>query len=110
MSLVATQGIFMPPAPLYSPSGGFASTLLNATGQKVAFIGRMMNQARSAKNLTKVGFRFGTVTKTGGSALTVSLQDVDLVNGAPVQPDGTQDQTVAIANADTGFATSTFYK
>jgi hypothetical protein len=110
MSLIATQGIFLPPPPLYSPSGGFASALINATGQKIAFIGRMMNQARAAKNLTKVGFRFGTVTKAGGSALTVSLQDVDLVGGPPVQPDGTQDQTVAIANADAGFATSTFYK
>ena len=62
------------------------------------------------KDIRRVGFRFGTVTKAGGSAVTVSLQDVNLAAGPPLQPDEVQDQTVAIANADAGFATGLWYR
>ena len=84
-------------------------TALTATGHKYAFVGRVWNKDRAAKNITKLGFRFGAITKSGGSGLTVSLQHVDVAtNGPPFQPDGTQLQTVAIANGNTNFATGTW--
>lgn len=87
------------------PSGAMV-----ATGDKFAFVGRVVHPTTKTGNVAirKVGFRFGTITKAGGSALTVSLQDVDLTNGPIFRPDGTQDQTVAIANANAAFATSTW--
>jgi hypothetical protein len=92
----------------------FPATLANvgtidATGEKCAFVGRVWFKERTGtKAIRKVGFRFGTVTKAGGSGLTVSLQDIDLTAGAPMQPDGTQDQTVAIANGNAAFASNTW--
>lgn len=88
------------------------TTAMAATGNKTAFIGRVWHPTRSTSAAVhKVGFRFGSsITKAGGSGLTVSLQDVDLTNGPPNRPDGTQDQTVAIANADASFAASTWYQ
>jgi hypothetical protein len=81
--------------------------LIDATGEKIAMIGRFWNASRSAKSIRKVGFRFGAVTKAGGSALTVSLQNVS-TSANPPQPDGTQDETVAIANANAAFASKTW--
>lgn len=72
---------------------------IDATGEKVALIGRVWNEDGTTKSIRKVGIRFGSVTKAGGSALTLSLQDVDLTAGPVFRPDGTQDQTVAIPNA-----------
>jgi hypothetical protein len=86
-----------------------ASHTIDATGEKVAMIGRVWVPSGASKSIRKLHFRFGTVTKAGGSALTVSLQDVDLANGPVVRPDGTPDQTVAIANADAGFTSNTWY-
>ena len=103
MAYVATQGIFVPepyewtlvaPGLAYSAGG-----LIDATGEKIAFIGRVWNKDRASKNISKVGIRFGAVTKAGGSALTLSLQDVALATGPIYVPDETQDQTVAIGNA-----------
>lgn len=93
-------------------SPGFTSTLLiDATGEKIAFCGRVWWPNRQAtRNIRRVGFLFGTIVKAGGSALTISLQDVNLAAGPPIQPDGTQDQTVAITNADAAFATDTWYR
>jgi hypothetical protein len=94
----------MPPA--------FANGLLiDATGEIIAMVGRVWFPGRTGtKNIERVGFRFGAVTKAGGSALTVSLQDVSLTAGPPAQPDGVQDQTVAIANANASFATNTWIR
>lgn len=89
------------------PSTAFGtSMLIDATGEKMAFIGRVWSADRTTKSIRKVGMRFGSVTKTGGSGLTLSLQDVNTAAGPPYQPDGTQDQTVAIpasAAATNGF-------
>lgn len=94
---------------LTMPTAFTTATALTATGHKFAFVGRVWNKDRTAKNITKVGFRFGVITKAGGSGLTVSLQDVDVsTNGPPLQPDGTQDQTVAIANGNAAFASNTW--
>jgi len=81
--------------------------LIDATGEKLAMIGRFWNASRSAKSIRKIGFRFGTVTKAGGSGLTASLQNVSQTTNPP-QPDGTQDQTVAIANGNAAFASNTW--
>ena len=102
--------LWLPPPFHPTNSAAFTSSTIDATGEKVALMGRVWNTDGTTKSITKVWFRFGTVTKAGGSALTVSLQNVDLANGAPHQPDGTQDQTVAIANADAGFVTNGYYQ
>ncbi len=109
---ITGQGLHWPPLALVLATSGFsASGVLNATGNKVAFNGRVWFSARTGtKNISRVQFRFGTVTKAGGSALTVSMQDVSLTAGPPIQPDGTQDQTVAIANADAGMVSNGWYR
>lgn len=105
------KGILAPAPPLAFGNFSPNSALIDATGEKVAMMGRVFWQGRSGtKDIRKVGFRFGTVTKTGGSGLTVSLQDVDAANGPPMQPDGTPDETVAVANSDSDFATNTWYQ
>jgi hypothetical protein len=90
----------------------FSTTaVIDATGEKVAFCGRVFFQGRSGtKDIERVGFRFGAVTKSGGSGLTVSLQNVSAAAGQPMQPDETQDQTVAIANADASFVANTWIR
>lgn len=97
---------------LPSPFGplSLGSETIDATGEKVAFMGRVSFAPGVAgpKDIRNIGFRFGSVTKAGGSALTVSLQDIDLTAGPPARPDGTQDQTVAIANANASFVSNTW--
>jgi len=97
MTLVSTTGLWLPER--ITNGAAITGSVLGpivATGDKIAFCGRVWTPNRGSKNITKVGFRFGTVTKTGGSGLTVSLQAVDLVNGPPIRPDGTPAQTVAV--------------
>jgi len=99
------------PRHLYISRGPFLnSAVIDATGEKIAYIGRVWNKDGSSKNINKVGFLFGSVTKAGGSGLTVSLQDVSLTSGPVFQPDETQDQTVAIANGDAGFTSNAWYQ
>lgn len=87
-------------------------TAIAATGDKLACIGQVWHpDAATGKEISRVQFRFGTVTKAGGSGLTLSLQNVDLANTtAPFRPDGTQDQTVAIANGNAAFASNTWIR
>jgi len=106
MALQSIPGGLWFPRPIQITA--FASAIIDATGEKIAFVGPVSTPNQGSKSIRKVGFRFGTVTKAGGSALTVSLQDVDLAAGQPMRPDGTQDQTVAIANADAAFASNTW--
>lgn len=87
----------------------FTSSAIAATGNKFAWLGRHWNAARATKSIRRVQFLFGTVTKAGGSAMTLSLQDVDAA-ATILAPDGTQDQTVAIANADASFVSNTWYR
>lgn len=95
---------------LTQPFGINMLTAMTATGHKSAFVGRVWNKDRSAKNIQTVGFRFGAITKVGGSGLTLSLQDVSGAAGPPYQPDGTQDQTFAIANGNAGFASGVWFQ
>lgn len=83
---------------------------VDATGEKVAYVGRVWFPARTGtKDIRRICFPFGSVTKAGGSALTISLQDVDASSGN-LMPDGTPDQTVAVANADATFATGVWHR
>jgi hypothetical protein len=92
-------------------NGGFTAALIDATGEMVAYPGRVWFAERTGtKDIHKVGFRFGTVVKAGGSGLTVSLQNLATAAGPPGVPDETQDQTVAIANADAGFVSNVWYQ
>lgn len=75
---------------------GTTSSTVDATGEKVAWSGPIWTPNRGTKNITKVGWRFATHVVAGGSGATLSLQNVDTATGAPIQPDGTQDQTVAV--------------
>jgi len=108
------RGVWLGADPLMGslPNNGvFSTSTLNATGQKMAFVGRVWWAGRSGtKAIRRVGFRFGTVTKASGSGLTVSLQDIATASGPPGQPDETQDQTVSITNADAGFASNLWYR
>jgi hypothetical protein len=108
MALTAIDGIYYG-TPLWANLSYNSGLVIDATGEKLAFMGRVWNKDRAQKQITKVGFRFGTVTKAGGSGLTVSLQNVSTAAGPPAQPDETQDQTVAVANGDATFASNTYH-
>lgn len=103
------MGMLMPfTPPMLAISPAFASSVIDATGEKFSFCGQVWFSERTGtKDIERVGFRFGTVTKAGGSALTVSLQNLSTTG---LGPDGTQDQTVAVANADATFATNTWHR
>lgn len=85
------------------------TTAIDATGEKLAFVGYFWHPEQIAKDVSRVCFRFGAVTKAGGSGLTISLQNVSLTAG-PMQPDETQDQTVAVANGNAAFAANTWLR
>lgn len=112
IQLISGEGFWIPglPPTFGATSGAGIYGPIDATGEKLAHIGRVWwPGTASSKTITGVGFRFGnSITKAGGSALTVSLQDVDLATGPPYQPDGTQDQTAAVANANASFAANTW--
>lgn len=107
MAYVATRFLLPDPRAHHLTSGYSSAAVISASTSKIAIIGQFWNPTRAAKSIRKVGFRFGTVVKAGGSGLTVSLQDVSLTSNPP-QPDGTQDQTAAIANGNASFASSTW--
>lgn len=104
-------GLLFPDTPDVSQTIALTPATIAATGDKIAFCGRVwFNERTGTKAIRRVGFRFGAITKAGGSAMTVSMQDVDLTSGPVIRPDGTQDQTIAIANADAGFASNVWYR
>jgi hypothetical protein len=111
MGWVAANGLMMPSLGSVQWSPGSVFPVINATGGEYAIVGRVWNKDHATKSIERVQFCFGNaVVKTGGSDLILSLQDVSLTAGPPYQPDGTRDQTVAIANADAGFAANAWYR
>lgn len=66
--------------------------LIDATGEKVALSGQFRTQDGAPRTINTVGFPTGTVVSAGGSTIRVSLQNVTTTAGAPMQPDGVQDQ------------------
>jgi hypothetical protein len=108
MALQSTQGVMLPAPTLgaYGPPA-LASTVIDASAEKVAWIGPVLTPNRGSKNVQTVGFLPGAITSAGGSTMRLSLQNVDTATGNPPRPDGTQDQTVDfLASAPTA---STFY-
>ncbi len=99
-----------PSLPNQEQTGTTISNLtIDAASEKIAYCGFVWTPAGAAKSIRNVGIRTGTtITKAAGSALTVSLQDISTSAGVPIQPDGVQDQTVAISNANIP-AVSTWY-
>lgn len=100
MAWIATSGLIWPPRPRHTP-GNSIPQLIDASTEKVAAYGRVRwdtTDRTVTKQISKVHFRIDGLTKAGGSAWTVSLQDVSLT-ASPAQPDGTQDQTGALSNA-----------
>lgn len=112
LQAILGSGPQQPPVPNHAAFNGLTTGLLiDATGEKIALVGRVWFPARTGtKSIERILIRFGSVTKAGGSALTISLQDVDATTGPPSRPDETQDQTVAVANADATFATNTWHR
>jgi hypothetical protein len=108
LQTIPGEGLWLPKRPPFS-TFSFQSSTIDATGEKFAWIGRFWHKDRTSKDIRNAAFLFGTVTKAGGSALTLSLQDVAAA-ATPPQPDETQDQTVAIANADAGFVSNAWYE
>ncbi len=106
--------------PFYmSNSGSSAASFSNlgpidATGEKMAFMGPVWTPDRGPKTIEAVSYRWGTVTKTGGSQLTISLQDWSTVNTTPpYRPDEVQDQSVTVSSlsatvVSNAWHTSTF--
>src|SRR6185503_11738885 len=108
-------GIYHPNfVPLLAPAvtPALATTgLIDATGEQLAWVGRIWFPARTgSKNIARIQFRFGAVTKASASALTLSVQGVSAAAGPPMQPDGSVAASVAIANADAAFVSNTWYR
>ena len=107
------HGLMLPTWHNNSASGvvaPFTSMVVDASGEKAAFAGRILWKDRRTltKTINKVGFRFGTVDKAAGSTLRVSLQDLS-EGVALLTPDGTADHFRVIANADATFASNTWH-
>lgn len=95
MGMISLSGIEYPPMPGMDIDSGMQSTTVDATGEKVAWIGPVWFEGEGNKNIVKAGWRFNTHVVAGGSGATFSLQNVSLT-ATPIQPDGTPDQTVAV--------------
>jgi hypothetical protein len=108
LQTIAGEGFFYPTPQSHSIALISSTLTIDATGEKAAFCGLVFFAARTGtKTINKVHFRFGAVTKSGGSGLTVSLQNPG--TALPMQPDETQDQYRAIGNGEATFASNTWY-
>lgn len=101
--VVLPPGIWLWSAP-NSQNVGFSTVYaIDSASEKMAWIGPVWTPNRGAKNIQKVGFRTGAITKTGGADLKVSCQDVIAGGGgggaSPFKPDEVVDQTFTISNA-----------
>jgi len=92
MALVSIPPLYMP-QPLFQNSDGIfigtrAELRMNATAHRVAFV----FYAPKNGNISKIGFRLGTVTEEDDNGVHVNLETIDLANGDPsgtlVTPDG----------------------
>ncbi len=91
------------------PCGNSGTLIMDAATEKIDMCGRVRYYGTDPhKHISKVWIRFGAVTKTAGTGLTLSLQDVSTTTGPPMQPDAGADQTVAIAPA--GITANTWYQ
>lgn len=87
---IAGVGMTCPEFPYITASAfTFTSALMDAATEKVAFIGTVFTKDHAAKNISKVGFRPGTVTINASSTIKTSIQSVSTSAGPPAQPTGT---------------------
>lgn len=100
----------LPRLPPFNSSNSPTSSTINGAGLKIGVTGPVFIDGYPAsKALHKIWFRFGAITKANGTGLTISTQALSTTTG-PMQPTGTQIQTVAIANGDANFASNTWYQ
>ena len=104
MTLVPVSDLYYPRIPS-TISTTLTSSVIDAAGEKVAWIGRVWNKDRASKSITKIGFLTGAITPNS-STMRISLQDVE-VSAQPMRPDGVQDQTVDFA--DTAPTANSWY-
>lgn len=71
--------------------------LIDAAGEKLAFIGRVHTPRNLAKTFNKIGFGFGTITKGGTTDIQVSVQDLLTTS---FEPDEVVDQSFLVGNAN----------
>lgn len=110
MGLQAIGGGMIIPRDGIAVSAAIVSTNMSTANSKLYYVGRFFHHDYTAKTVTGVIFRFGSITKSSGTTtLRVGLQDVDLTNGPPGRGDGTFDQSYTIANADAGWASNVTY-
>lgn len=88
------QTVFYPHA---TGAPSFASATIAATGDKTSFCGKVWIPSGVSKNITRVGFRSGSIVSAGGSGLTISIQACSTSAGAPIQPTETQIKTASLA-------------
>jgi len=107
VSCVAWGQAWYPTTPNYPGANiSLTASIIDASSEKVAFCGQVWTPSGASKSIRTTGFLFGSIiVKAGGSALTLSLQDASTTTGPPMQPDGTQDQTVAVPNASISAST-----
>lgn len=111
MPIQRINGLSIDPLPSYGVPISLTNTsAIDATGEKAAILGRAWFPSRTTKLVRRVGFRFGTVVKAGGSGLIAGLQGVSLTAGPPGVPDEVTAETVAIANGDAAFLSNTWYR
>jgi hypothetical protein len=91
MALQNISGLWIP-HPMGQPAVDGSTLLVDASGEKAAFLFRIIKTG----TLRKVGFRTGTVVQN--QTIRVSFQDVSATTG---DPDETQDQFRDISIADT---------
>ena len=100
MTLATVKGgLWIPKPPAVSTTVSFSTFLIDAAGERVAFVIRVPKTG----TLDKAEFRVGTVAINAASQVRVSFQDISAANG---DPDGTQDQFRDIAGS--AFASNTW--
>lgn len=99
MALVNIDTWF-PPVLFHAATPVMSSLVIDAATEKVAHMGYVTwpDDGSTSKDISRIQFRTGAVTKGATTTVTVSLQDPSLATN-PLQPDGTQDQTVTVTNA-----------
>lgn len=106
------RGLYWPNFNEYiSGNPGVGTDVLNISGSRIAMIGQFWTPDNQNKVITGVQFRFGTVTKAGGTVMRVSLQNLltgSAATGSPGQANNTPLDFFYIQNNDTTFATSTW--
>jgi hypothetical protein len=114
MQTIAGVGMTCPEFPYIAANTfTFSNALMDASTEKVAFIGTVFTKDHAAKNITKVGFRPGTVSINAASTIKTSIQSVSTASGPPATPTGTILGATAngfITEAAATFTTNTWHQ